>query len=54
MFSVMVTGDYASIYLAILQNKDPSPVKIIDKVKSELAKKSGMKKIFETELAKLQ
>jgi glucose/mannose-6-phosphate isomerase len=54
MFSVLVTGDYASIYLAILQNKDPSPVKIIDKVKSELAKKSGMKQIFETELAKLQ
>jgi len=53
MFSVLCTGDYASVYLAILQNKDPSPVKIIDKVKSELAKKSGMKQKFEEELAKL-
>jgi glucose/mannose-6-phosphate isomerase len=54
MFSVLCTGDYASVYLAILQNKDPSPVKIIDKVKSELAKKSGMKQKFEAELAKLE
>jgi glucose/mannose-6-phosphate isomerase len=54
MFSVMCTGDYASVYLAILQNKDPTPVKIIDKVKSELAKKSGMKEQFEAELAKLE
>ncbi len=53
MFSVLCTGDYASVYLAILQNKDPSPVKIIDKVKIELAKKSGMKHKFEAELAKL-
>jgi glucose/mannose-6-phosphate isomerase len=54
MFSVMCTGDFASVYLAILQNKDPTPVKIIDKVKSELAKKSGMKERFEAELAKLK
>jgi glucose/mannose-6-phosphate isomerase len=54
MFSVLCIGDYASVYLAILQNKDPSPVKIIDKVKSELAKKSGMKQKFEAELAKLE
>jgi glucose/mannose-6-phosphate isomerase len=54
MFSVLCTGDYASVYLAILQNKDPTPVKIIDMVKSELAKKSGMKEQFEAELAKLE
>ncbi len=53
MFSVLCTGDFASVYLAILQNKDPTPVKIIDKVKSELAKKSGMKERFDAELAKL-
>ena len=54
MFSVMCTGDFASVYLAILQNKDPTPVKIIDRVKSELAKKSGMKEKFDAELAKLK
>ncbi|MCW4035434.1 MAG: bifunctional phosphoglucose/phosphomannose isomerase [Candidatus Bathyarchaeota archaeon] len=53
MFSVIVVGDYASVYLAILQNKDPSPVQIIDKVKSELAKRSGMKQKFEAKLEKL-
>jgi glucose/mannose-6-phosphate isomerase len=54
MFSVMCTGDFASVYLAILQNKDPTPVKIIDRVKSELAKKTRMKERFEAELAKLK
>ncbi|MDH5690138.1 MAG: bifunctional phosphoglucose/phosphomannose isomerase [Candidatus Bathyarchaeota archaeon] len=54
MFSVLCLGDFASVYLAILQNKDPTPVKIIDRVKSELAKKSGMKEKFEAELAKLK
>ncbi len=43
MFSVLCVGDYTSIYLAILQNKDPTPVKIIDRVKKELAKKSRVK-----------
>ena len=54
MFSVMCTGDYASVYLAILQNKDPTPVKRIDRVKGELAKKTRMKEQFEAELAKLE
>ena len=38
MLSVMGTGDFASVYLAVLQNKDPTPVDIIVKVKAELAK----------------
>ena len=54
MFSVLCTGDYASVYLAILQNKDPTPVKIIDRVKGELAKKTRMKEQFEAELKKLE
>jgi glucose/mannose-6-phosphate isomerase len=54
MFSVMCAGDFASVYLAILQNKDPTPVNIIVRVKSELAKKSGMEEKFEAELAKLK
>ena len=38
MLSIMSTGDFASVYLAILQKKDPTPVDIILKVKAELAK----------------
>ena len=54
MFSVLCAGDFVSVYLAIMQNRDPTPVNIIDRVKSELAKKSGMKERFEAELAKLE
>jgi glucose/mannose-6-phosphate isomerase len=41
MLSVLVLGDYVSVYLAILKKVDPTPVKIIDKIKSELAKKQS-------------
>ena len=54
MFSVLCKGDFVSVYLAILQNIDPTPVNIIVRVKKELAKKSNMKKRFDTELAKLK
>jgi len=54
MFSVLCIGDFASVYLAILQNKDPTPVKIIERVKRELAKNRSMAEKFEAELAKLK
>ena len=54
MFSVLYIGDYTSVYLAILQNKDPTPVTIIDRVKSELTKKTNIKEKLEAELAKLK
>jgi glucose/mannose-6-phosphate isomerase len=54
MFSVLCVGDFASVYLAILQNKDPTPVKIIDKVKKELAKNTSMAEKLEAELAALK
>ena len=54
MFSILCTGDFASVYLAILQNKDPTPVNIIARVKNELAKKNNMKEQFDVELAKLK
>jgi glucose/mannose-6-phosphate isomerase len=53
MFSVLAVGDYVSVYLAVLQNKDPTPVNIIVKVKSELAKRTRMKEQFDAELKKL-
>lgn len=39
MFSVLRVGDFASVYLAILQNVDPTPVKIIDRIKMEMKKR---------------
>lgn len=54
MFSILCIGDFASVYLAILQGKDPTPVKIIERMKRELAKKGSMKERFEAELAGLK
>lgn len=38
MFSLIQFGDWVSYYLAILNNQDPTPVKVIDYLKGELAK----------------
>ena len=38
MFSLIYLGDWASFYLAILNGVDPTPVKVIDYLKNELAK----------------
>jgi glucose/mannose-6-phosphate isomerase len=39
MLSTTYVGDFASFYLAIAYGEDPTPVKVIDWLKSELAKK---------------
>jgi glucose/mannose-6-phosphate isomerase len=38
IFSLVYTGDWVSYYLAILNNEDPTPVRVIDYLKGELAK----------------
>ncbi len=38
MFSLIQLGDFTSFYLSILNEEDPSPVKVIDFLKKELAK----------------
>ena len=38
MFSLIYLGDWASFYLAILNKVDPTPVKVIDYLKGELAR----------------
>jgi glucose/mannose-6-phosphate isomerase len=38
MFSLIYLGDWMSFYLAILNGIDPTPVRVIDYLKSELAK----------------
>jgi glucose/mannose-6-phosphate isomerase len=39
IFSLIYLGDFVSFYLAILNGADPTPVKMIDLLKKELAKK---------------
>jgi glucose/mannose-6-phosphate isomerase len=36
IFSLVQIGDFVSFYLAVLNGTDPSPVKVIDRLKSEL------------------
>ena len=38
MFSLITLGDWTSFYLAILHGEDPTPVAVIDHLKSELGK----------------
>jgi len=54
MFSVLRMGDFTSVYLAILQGIDPTPVKIIDEVKQELGKKFSMVEKLKAELTALR
>ncbi len=42
MLSAMYIGDFASIYLAILQGTDPTPVETIAKIKKELKNRSNV------------
>jgi len=52
MSSVICTGDFTSVYLAVLRGIDPTPVKTIDLLKKEL-KQSGVKEKVVRELEKL-
>ena len=54
MFSVLRIGDFTSVYLAILQGIDPTPVKFIDKVKKALGKKFNMVEKLKAELIALK
>jgi glucose/mannose-6-phosphate isomerase len=35
--SLVLLGDLVSLYLAVLADRDPTPVAVIDRLKSELA-----------------
>lgn len=43
MFSLIYLGDWISLYLALLYRADPTPVKVIQYLKSELAKEPVMR-----------
>jgi len=53
MFSVLRVGDFISVYLAILQNIDPTPVRTIDEVKREMEKKLDMIEKLKVEMEKI-
>ena len=53
MFSVLRVGDFASVYLAILQRVDPTPVKIIDRIKVGMKKGFDMTEKLQAEIQKL-
>jgi glucose/mannose-6-phosphate isomerase len=39
MFSVLLVGDFVSVFLAILRGVDPASVKTIDLIKREMSRK---------------
>jgi len=38
LLSLVLLGDLASVYLAVLRGVDPGPVKVIERFKSELGR----------------
>jgi glucose/mannose-6-phosphate isomerase len=52
MISTIIIGDFTSVYLAILHDVDPTPVKTINYLKDTL-KENGVKEKIISELAKL-
>ena len=52
MFSVLRVGDFTSVYLAILQKVDPTPVKIIDRIKMEMKKLFDVTEKLQAEIQK--
>jgi len=53
MFSVLHIGDFVSVYLAILQNQDPTPVKTISAIKKEMMKEFSTTDKIEDEIHKI-
>ncbi|UCE29644.1 MAG: bifunctional phosphoglucose/phosphomannose isomerase [Candidatus Bathyarchaeota archaeon] len=53
IFSVILTGDFASVYLAILQGVDPTPVKTIVRTKVELGRKSNVLERLEEQIQRM-
>jgi len=53
MFSVLHIGDFVSVYLAILQKKDPTPVETISAIKEEIKKEFSMIDKVENEIRKI-
>ncbi len=50
MFSVLHIGGWVSVYLALLRHVDPTPVRTISKIKTEMKKKFDRVKSLEAEI----
>ncbi|NMC04185.1 MAG: bifunctional phosphoglucose/phosphomannose isomerase [Candidatus Lokiarchaeota archaeon] len=53
MLSIMYTADFISVYLAFLNGADPTPVKYIQGLKDELARKVNVQADISARIAKL-
>lgn len=53
MFSVLLVGDFVSVFLAILRGVDPAPVKTIDLIKREMSRKFDVAGKLEGEIRKM-
>ncbi|MEA2089848.1 MAG: bifunctional phosphoglucose/phosphomannose isomerase [Thermoproteota archaeon] len=53
MLSIICLGDLVSVYLAILRGVDPTPVRTITDIKTEMKKKLNVVKKLEAEVEKL-
>jgi glucose/mannose-6-phosphate isomerase len=54
MFSVLYTGDFASLYMAALRGVDPTPVKVIDRLKIEMAGNLSIVNFLENKVKKMK
>jgi len=53
MFSVLYLGDFVSLYNAVLRGVDPTPVKVIERLKNEMASNLSMVGLLENKVRKL-
>lgn len=54
MFSVLYVGDFASLYMAVLRGVDPTPVKVIDRLKIEMAGNLSIVNFLENKVKKMK
>jgi glucose/mannose-6-phosphate isomerase len=54
MFSVLYLGDFVSFYTAILRGVDPTPVKVIERLKNEIASNLNVTGFLENKVKKLK
>ncbi|MHA1716211.1 MAG: SIS domain-containing protein, partial [Promethearchaeota archaeon] len=52
MLSLIYIGDFISVYLALLNNKDPTPVNYIQSLKNELKQKVNLQAEITSEIEK--
>jgi glucose/mannose-6-phosphate isomerase len=54
LFSALYVGDFASLYLAVLRGVDPTPVKVIERLKIEMAGNLSIVNFLENKVKKMK